>query len=187
MAQFCMGSMLFWDIPVGMMSNGMGNNTIMHLHHIGFFCVAAISIGLFSPDGMPLGAASYAPFFFGCIELSSIPLQIVDLFHPKRSPDWYEYSKNSKFLCSLNDVCRTLFALSFLVVRGMMWPYVIGTGAIPDYWETSVKYPQYVIPCRIMVTMAFSFTILQSYWAILVLKQIIKIVMGKNNDEKKKE
>ena len=67
--------MLLWDIPVGIMSDGMGD-PIMHLHHIGFFVVATIALGVFS-HGVPVGSA-YAPFFFGVIELSSIPLVIVD-------------------------------------------------------------------------------------------------------------
>ena len=67
--------MLLWDIPVGIMSDGMGD-PIMHLHHVGFFVVATIALGVFS-HGVPVGSA-YAPFFFGVIELSSIPLVIVD-------------------------------------------------------------------------------------------------------------
>jgi hypothetical protein len=67
--------MLMWDIPVGFLSDGMGD-PIMHVHHIGFFIVATIALGMYS-NGIPIGSA-YAPFFFGVIELSSIPLTIVD-------------------------------------------------------------------------------------------------------------
>lgn len=55
MAEFSMASMLMWDIPVGLVSDGMGD-PIMHLHHIGFFLVASICLGLFS-DGVPIGSA----------------------------------------------------------------------------------------------------------------------------------
>lgn len=84
-SQFCVGTMLLWDIPVGLVSDGMGD-LIMHVHHVGFFFMAAVVIGYFSPNGETLGA-NFAPFFFGMIELSSIPLQIVDctlLFFKKR-------------------------------------------------------------------------------------------------------
>lgn len=66
---------MLWDIPVGLLSDGMGD-PIMHCHHIGFFFVATIALGFYS-EGVPLGSA-YAPFFFGVIELSSVPLAIVD-------------------------------------------------------------------------------------------------------------
>ena len=67
--------MLLWDLPVGLVSDGLGD-PVMHLHHIGAFIVAGISFGLFS-NGVPIGS-SYAPVFIGVIELSSIPLAIVD-------------------------------------------------------------------------------------------------------------
>lgn len=75
LARIAMGSMMLWDIPVGFVSDGMGD-PIMHLHHIGFFVVSAITLGYLS-DGIPLGSA-YSPFFFGVVEVSSIPLAIVD-------------------------------------------------------------------------------------------------------------
>ena len=67
--------MMIWDIPVGVISDGMGD-PIMHVHHLGTFIVSAIALGLFS-DGTPIGSA-YVPFFLGIVELSSIPLAIVD-------------------------------------------------------------------------------------------------------------
>jgi hypothetical protein len=67
--------MMIWDIPVGVVSDGMGD-LIMHVHHVGTFIVSAIAFGLFS-DGTPIGSA-YIPFFLGIVELSSIPLAVVD-------------------------------------------------------------------------------------------------------------
>jgi len=188
MSQLSMGSMLFWDIPVGIVSDDMGD-PIMHLHHLGFFLVSAISLGMFSYDSMPLGVASYAPFFFGIIELSSIPLVIVDVFHPKHK-EWNEYLRksggSSNLLRSLNKFCRISFAILFLLVRGVLWPYVIGMGAIPDYYKAQIVNPDYALPCRFMVGMAFFFTLLQSYWTILILRQILKKVLPTNKPQKNK-
>ena len=79
MAQFCMSSMMLYDIPVTtffMKDDGAQVDMLMHLHHVGFFFIAAIVMGIYS-EGVHIGS-EYAPFFFGIIELSSIPLAIVD-------------------------------------------------------------------------------------------------------------
>lgn len=76
LSRLAMGLMMLWDLPVGFVSDGMGD-PIMIVHHICFFVVSAITLGYFSPDGSYIGSA-YSPFFFGFVELSSIPLAIVD-------------------------------------------------------------------------------------------------------------
>lgn len=81
LSRLAMGLMLFWDLPVGFVSDGMGD-PIMMVHHICFLVVSAITLGYFSSDGSYIGSA-YAPFFFGLVELSSIPLVIVDRKYQK--------------------------------------------------------------------------------------------------------
>ena len=77
MAQFCMSSMMLYDIPITtFFMKDAQVDTLMHLHHVGFFFIAAIVMGIYS-NGVHIGS-DYAPFFFGIIELSSIPLSIVD-------------------------------------------------------------------------------------------------------------
>jgi len=181
MAQFCVGSMLVWDIPVGLMSDGMGD-LIMHVHHVGFFLMAASTMGYFS-NGEHLGSA-YAPFFFGCIELSSIPLQIVDLFHPKQKV-WYAYLNKYPILQSINDMCRVLFALFFVLTRMLAFPYISLTGAIPDFWQASKDRPEFALPCQAVVVVNILFIILQLYWGILIVKQISKALLGGKKEEKK--
>jgi hypothetical protein len=46
------------------------------LHHAGMLACAALSL-------LPY-VQYYVPFFGGAIELSSIPLVMIDVFHPKR-------------------------------------------------------------------------------------------------------
>ena len=77
MAQFCMSSMMLYDIPITtFFMKEASVDLLMHLHHVGFFFIAAIVMGIYS-NGVHIGS-DYAPFFFGIIELSSIPLAIVD-------------------------------------------------------------------------------------------------------------
>mmetsp|Transcript_22723 Transcript_22723/g.34366 ORF Transcript_22723/g.34366 Transcript_22723/m.34366 type:complete len:268 (-) Transcript_22723:102-905(-) len=181
-SQFCIGTMLVWDIPVRLVSDGMGD-PIMHAHHVGFFLMAAVTMGFFSPNGESLGA-NFAPFFFGMIELSSIPLQIVDLFHPKQKA-WHAYMNQYPILKSLNEICRILFALLFVAMRAVAFPYITASSCIPDFWQASQERPEVAAPCISVMVANVLFTVLQLYWGFLLLKQIKKALMGGNKEEKK--
>lgn len=76
-AQIAMGALLCWDIPMSLTGSAGPIDTMMHLHHFGMVVVTACVLG---------GAVGthVAPIFLGAIELSSIPLQVVDFFHPKK-------------------------------------------------------------------------------------------------------
>mmetsp|Transcript_22435 Transcript_22435/g.32719 ORF Transcript_22435/g.32719 Transcript_22435/m.32719 type:complete len:267 (+) Transcript_22435:90-890(+) len=58
----------------------------------------------------------YGLFFFGFAELTNIPLTLVDMF--KYFPDLKEK------MPVLNEFCRITFAVSFIIVRLIMWPYI---------------------------------------------------------------
>jgi hypothetical protein len=132
MAQRSMAALWIWDIPVSMLSSDMHSamDALMHAHHMGMLLVTCVVMGWLT-FGTPSEAyphpvgASLAPLFFGQIELSSIPLQIVDLFHPKKSPAWHQYLTDRPALAAINDACRQLFALLFLAVRGVYFPYLV--------------------------------------------------------------
>jgi hypothetical protein len=168
------GGMLLWDIPSGFLADGMGD-PIMHAHHVGMLLVAAITVGMCSSQ--PLGSC-YAPFFFGVIELSSIPLAIVDVFHPKQAA-WHDYHLTSKVLVTINEVSRILFALLFLLVRAIYFPYVTLTQVIPDFIVASTKAPQADTPAIwTIIALSLLFTGLQLYWGSLVVKQVAKALGG---------
>merc|ERR1740136_601128 len=124
-----------------------------------------------------------APIFFGAIELSSIPLQIVDLFHPNKSPHWNEYVNRSPStffpkLCSTsNDISRILFAVLFLLVRGLYFPFVVVRIAIPDF------YAEGSLPSTVLMVMCVLFTLLQMYWATLVAGQVKKALSSGGGSE----
>jgi hypothetical protein len=199
--------MMLWDIPVGLLSDGMGD-PIMHCHHIGFFIVATIALGFYS-GGVSLGSA-YAPFFFGVIELSSIPLTIVDgksylsleypmqthfltsvpsslkVFHPKQKA-WHTYLSTSKTLEAINELSRVLFAVFYMITRMIYFPYVVATGVVPDSLATIKEHPEFAGPLWAIVVLAVLFTFLQLYWGTLIIRQIVKALSGDGGLEIKKK
>ena len=195
MAQRSVAALWLWDIPIMILSKDMHQamDGIMHAHHLGMLLVALAVLGYLtfgietvdfpSPVGSPL-----APIFFGQVELSSIPLQVVDLFHPRKSSAWNQYMKSSKILATINEASRQLFALLFLAVRGVYFPYVVFTRVIPDFWDaltwTALHQEQaakYILPIVIILAFSVFFTLLQMYWAVLVVNQIQKALFGGKN------
>jgi hypothetical protein len=205
MAQRSMAALWIWDIPVSMLTTDMASamDALMHAHHLGMLLVTCVVMGwLTFGDGTttttttgtdrfpnPVGA-SLAPLFFGQIELSSIPLQIVDLFHPKKSPAWHQYMTSRPALVALNDACRKLFALLFLAVRGIYFPYLVLTIVLPEFWDalgwTMIEnQTKYVLPILIILAFSVAFTMLQMYWSILVLNQVYKSLTDGGDKNKK--
>jgi hypothetical protein len=67
-----------------------------------------------------------ALFFFGVAEFTNVPLTVVDVF--KYFPDM---AKKYSFI---NEFSRYVFALSFVVLRLIIWPY-----CCYDFWTGSVN------------------------------------------------
>lgn len=177
-AQYAMGALFVWDIPSSLVGGSGPTDLMMHLHHAGMVLVTACVLGLIkgpSDTGNGIVGTHVAPIFLGTIELSSIPLQIVDLFHPKKSPHWNKYANDKsltgffpKLCASANEISRILFAILFLLVRGVYFPYSIATIAAPDF------YAEGSLPSMVLFVMSILFTLLQMYWATLVFKQVKK-------------
>jgi hypothetical protein len=90
-------------------------------HHLATFSLAYFGLNPY--------VHYYALFFFGFAEITNIPLTMVDIF--KYFPDLKE-----KFP-TLNELCRVSFALSFIVLRLIVWPYVSYT-----FWVGSINLLQ---------------------------------------------
>lgn len=195
MAQRSMGALWIWDIPVSLFSKDSAgsHDFLMHAHHLGMLLITCIVLGLlsFGPPadggGWPV-ASSYAPVFLGVIELSSIPLQIVDLFHPKKAPGWCDYMKKSPFLSAVNDMARTSFAVLFLAVRGIYFPYVVVTTVLPECWTAlrGLSPSPICLPIGLILVFALAFTALQLHWGTLVFRQIVKTLSGDGGDNVEK-
>jgi hypothetical protein len=175
MGRIVFGIMLFWDIPTGLVSDGLGDR-VMLAHHFGMMLVGGIAIGgLFHSEPV---ATYYAPFFFGVIELSSIPLAIVDVFHPKQKA-WYEWHMQRTFWRSVNDKARLAFGLLYIVMRIWYFPYVVLFHAAPDFWH-ALQTPdaQGKAALWFLLISSLAFTFLQLYWGRLVIRQGLKILRG---------
>ena len=190
-AQYAMGALLVWDIPSSLVGGSGPTDIMMHLHHAGMLLVTACALGLIkwsSDSGDGIVGTHVAPIFLGVIELSSIPLQIVDLLHPKKSPHWYKFVNDEsstgffpKLCSSVNEISRILFALLFILVRGLYFPYAIVTIAAPDFYDEGS------LPSMVLFFMSILFTLLQMYWATLVFGQVKKALSGGAKDGEKEE
>ncbi|KAL3777746.1 hypothetical protein ACHAWO_006979 [Cyclotella atomus] len=193
------GAILLWDIPLGIFAPSL-QDTIMLLHHVGMFSVAAVMSGMVS-NGRMIGYY-YVPFYFGVIETSSVFLSVVDQFHPKRV-EWYDWlhcngedekekSRMKRLLLGCNEVCRMGFAISFIVLRGVYFPYTSFFHCIPDIWR--VYYVEKTVPEGVpmwtgyfLILALVLFSCLQSYWGFLVGRQVKKALFGDDDAKKKKK
>lgn len=188
------GAILLWDIPLGFLSKPL-RDPIMWGHHVGMFMVAATMTGMFCAGGDMIGHY-YASFYFGIIELSGVFLTYVDVFHPKYKyfKAWLDAEHSNKQMMSLksalnsaNELARVLFAVSFLILRGIYFPYVSFFHAIPDL-IVAFKNPPEGVPMwtgYFLMGMISSFAILQAYWGLFVGQQVKKTLFGGEKDEKK--
>mmetsp|Transcript_5862 Transcript_5862/g.12887 ORF Transcript_5862/g.12887 Transcript_5862/m.12887 type:complete len:307 (+) Transcript_5862:145-1065(+) len=188
------GAILLWDIPMGFISPPL-RDPVMWAHHVGMFLVAATMMGTFCKWGNMVGYY-YASYYFGVIELSSIFLTFIDFFHPKYEHyhKWLNANKHSnkkpialkKTVGDANNVARTLFALTFLALRGVYFPYVSFTQAVPDLIEAYKKPPDGVPMWtgNFLIGMISSFACLQAYWGILIFQQVKKTLVGGSETKK---
>ena len=193
LGEMAFGFLLFWDIPVGFTTPQL-QDKLMAVHHVAMAFVSAAIAGFFS-SGIPIGSY-YAPFYLGVIEFSSVFLNIHDLFHPKHKY-WYEYMQTKQgpmgdTMRAVNEVCKSLFAVLFIVLRGVYFPYVMFTQQLSDFWNAATSSPETrpdtvpSWPIWMIFWMSFFFCFLQMYWGVLVAKGIGK-ALGIIPDNKKKQ
>jgi len=173
--QVAAGMLIFWDIPTGFAVKALMSPQSMG-HHI-VMCLVCIS-GL---KGQIM--YHYAGFFLGLCEVSSIPLQLVDIFHPDH---FVELTKENPSLHKLNEILRPLFAVLFMLTRAIYFPYVMLSQAIPDI-VASIRLgggsAGEQIGLSIIGVGGLLLTVLQIFWATLMWKQIKKALAG--GDKKK--
>jgi hypothetical protein len=179
------GAMLLWDTPVSILSPPMWD-PFMLVHHVAMFLVAYTMSGGFCAGGNMIGYY-YAPFYFGVIEFSSIPLTYVNVFHPKIKyyHEWTLEEQRNKRLESFrrlvikaNAFARVSFAASFLALRGMYFPYVSFAMTLPDL-IVAYRTPPPGVPLwtgYFLIGSIALFSCLQAYWGVLVAKQVLRTI-----------
>jgi len=137
-----------------------------HLAHHGATLITAI----YGSDAARPMCLYYCVFFFGIVEISSVPLVLVDLF--RQLPTL----AGSPLGATLNNQSRTLFAVSFLALRGVAFPALMVT----SYWPDMIAaYRNDDIRCSYFAygwgwfSSAF-LTCLQLYWTAKIVRVIAR-------------
>ena len=177
------GILVIYDIPCRVrFIPALRNDTEMLLHH----CIWAFTafIGSF---GL-LSGAYYYLFFFGFCEISSIPLVIVDFFHPRKFGELIDDDKiNFSIIGKINDIARFLYPITYLLLRGLYFPFVYAACLIPDLMYMILDEKSPVSEDQkgylwLTVLAATCLLALQLYWAEVVFYQFKKWV---GNDDGK--
>jgi len=147
-----------WSLPMGLLV--INESKAMIGHHIATLSVACVSC--FSMYGLRY----YCPFFYGVIEISSVPLTIMNFMREQRhlvSDALYTYVK-------------ILFGAAFLLTRVVLWT--------PQIYEVLRCAGMLCYTCEsglcTVVTgsfciSAFSLTMLQYYWGLKVIRGLSSI------------
>jgi len=144
-----------------------GDNFEMIAHHF-----AALLLSVLGLEYVYLHY--YAPFFFGLVELSSIPLSVMDLFK--------DFKPLQKVYPTLFELSRSIFAVIFLVVRVGYWPvvsYLFWCDSLDELAAGSQPKPLVYTFCVCNVVL----TSLQLFWGWLVAKGLWKALFGKKDDK----
>jgi hypothetical protein len=153
-----------WSIPVGILY--VKESPIMLMHHATVIMVAGMASFLTN------GFRYWIPYFFGIMEISSIPLAIMNTF--KDNPKWIE-KQPLAYLAT-----RVIFSVSFLFIR--VWMLVPrNTTYLRDHyllWSTSDNETFRNFMSAVWISSAF-LMMLQFYWAILIVQGILKILLPK--------
>lgn len=114
----------------------------------------------------------YAAFFFGFTELSSVPLAFVDLFR--------QIPTLAKQYPAVNELSRTTFAVSFLIIRVVWFPIVMISRWWPDLYAA---YAADDVRCSwaafgwMFFSSAF-LTFLQLFWGFKIIRVVLKGNLG---------
>jgi hypothetical protein len=159
-----------WSIPMGMFL--VPESTMMLLHHVCVICCCSMTAF------MRTGFRYYTPFFYGIFEVSSLPLAI---FNTMRDNPAYVKENPTIYLAT-----RTIFACCFLFVRVyMVIPrkarylfdhYNLWTARATAALSPALLQRHYCFRCYMGFVWCCSLflMLLQFYWAVLIVKGILK-------------
>ncbi|KAL3786148.1 hypothetical protein HJC23_010722 [Cyclotella cryptica] len=148
-----------WALPVGILK--VGETPSMIVHHLAVMCVAGVSAFL------SCGFRYFTPFFYGVIEISSVPLSVMNAF--KHNPRWIERYP------SVYSNVRLLFGVTFLIVRVVLWT--------PFYWDfitlammllRSSEAGSTKVILALFNLSSIVLTMLQYFWASKIVSAMVK-------------
>ena len=161
-----------WAMPVGIIH--VGETLEMIMHH------TAVVVSCIMTGFLTISFRYYSPFFYGVMELSSIPLSIMNSF--KDNPEWIKkYPKGY-------EISRAVFALSFLAIRNVMcasrWPIFLRDNFIVFYTK---EWGFYKVFMFFQCGLAFFLAYLQLLWGSIVVRNILKMFTKKKGDSGNKK
>ena len=178
-----------WSIPIGIIL--IKESLPMIIHHVTVILCAGMS------GFLRYGFRYYTPFFYGIVEISSLPLAIMNAFkdHPRTLQYYYPVT---------NATVRYLFAAFFLYIRIvlfiptkyyflrdhiLLWTSIqqryrhhtnvagaaeTGSSPSPNDQTTMMLYQCFM---AIVSFSAFFLLLLQIYWAALIIKGFTKLLL----------
>ena len=171
---FSMGQIGYqlWALPIGIFF--VGETTAMLVHHVAVICVGSVT-AFFT-----CGFRYFTPYFFGVIEISSVPLAIMNSF--KKNPDWVKARPD------LYSAVRLVFGITFLLVRVALWT--------PIFWDFYSLAAMHLYSSKSLGTKVISavfnlsslvLTMLQYFWASKIVFAMLKGAGSKTPKKEKKE
>jgi hypothetical protein len=159
-----------WAIPVGIFL--VAEEPAMLVHHCATILVATMSS--FFTNGFRF----YGSFFYGLIEITSVPLSIMNTF--KDYPKVIERFKLTYLLV------RLVFAFGFLYVR--LWLFIPRMFQFLNdlYLILSTSDNRYYQAYMTIVWVSSAFLqLLQLFWGSLIIKGLVKVVLGGGGEKAK--
>ncbi len=148
-----------WALPIGIIF--IGETKQMIIHHVAVICVCSTSAFI------RCGFRYYNPYFYGLIEISSVPLSIMNAF--KDNKHWI------KLYPEVYSTVRLVFGCLFLLVRVVLWT--------PFYWnffalELMLLYSSESIVTKLILATfliaSLVLTVLQYFWASKIISALVK-------------
>jgi hypothetical protein len=166
-----------WSLPVGIFH--VNESHAMLLHHGAVIMVATMSAFFTS------GFRYWTPFFYGIIELSSVPLALMNMFKDRR--DWIQMYPQGY------TAIRLVFCATFLGVR-VLWFVPRKVRYLRDHYLLwSFAFRDHTRPVWYVVFMAgvwWSSVFLlglQLHWGALIVRGLVKLVSPGDSGSKKFE
>ena len=167
LAAVLLGELLLWDIPSAVWIPALRRKDML-LHHVGMAVVAYLAV-----SAVPM---AYGLFYLGFSELSTIPLQVNEIYAlaHKNAPD---DDQRKPAFAKLRDVFQVAAAGAFVYVRGWSFTRVTVTKFLPDV----VAYVSSTMPTLLpkgplvaMLGLGVGFNALQLYWLWLLIAYMAK-------------
>ena len=161
---FC--QLLLWDVPIGLLTKTL-RQPEMILHHVLMLILAYMSFkfNMFT---------YYTPLYFGAIELSGVPLALVDLTHPRHQP-WCTFFEQHPNLAILPQISRPAFAVLYFICRMFIFPYYMFGMVLPDIYDLLSEGSDMAASLIVVGIFAILLTLLQLYWGLLIAQQVMKM------------